>query len=145
MPGQDSRSHWAISLFPAGMRSTRGKRKDEEGKRTKERREDQGGKKQSLNGGDLRGGTPGSETSKGVRAWALAAVGSGDHPRPERAGGKSAPRRPGKGGRSRSSQVLGLSAANAPPSRSLSSCPAHVERAKRRAEGWTRQPAQRRD
>lgn len=91
MPGQDSRSHWAISLFPAGMRSTRGKRKDEEGKRTKERREDQGGKKRSLNGGDLRGGTPGSETSKAVRAWALAAVGSGDHPRPERAGGRAPP------------------------------------------------------
>lgn len=36
------------------------KRKDEEGKRTKERREDQGGKKQCLNGGDLREGTPGS-------------------------------------------------------------------------------------
>ena len=74
-----------------------------------------------------------------MRAWALAAVGSGDHPRPDGAGGKSAPRRPGKGGRSRSSQVLGLSAANAPPSRSLSSCPAHVARVKCGAEGWTRQ------
>ena len=56
------------------------KRKDEEGKRTEERREDQGGSKQSLKRGDLRGGTPDSETIKRVHAWALAAVGSGDHP-----------------------------------------------------------------
>ena len=26
MPGQDWRSHWATSLFPAGMRPTRGRR-----------------------------------------------------------------------------------------------------------------------
>ena len=67
------------------------KRKGEERKRTEERREDQGGKKQPPNGGDLRGGTRGSETSKGVRAWALVAAGSGDHPRPDGAGGRAPP------------------------------------------------------
>lgn len=81
MPGQDSRFPVSHQPLPSRNEAHKGeKRKDEEEKRTKERREDQGGRKQSLKRGDLRGGTPGSETSKGVHAWALAAVGSGDHP-----------------------------------------------------------------
>lgn len=155
MPGQDSGSHWATSLFPAGMRPTRGKReKMRKGNGPKKdgrtREEANSPSNAVICEGAHRAQKPSSGCTPGRwRQWGAVTT-----PRPEEAEGKSASDALERVGVAGALKAWGCPLRTALPITVLllfellpagAHSTGHVKRVKRGAEGWTSQPAQRRE